>query len=845
MKEPQLTERADLLASFKIPILCFAAYGLFSLPPMWIVASLAAFVVWVALDTKIRGEHKPSEVFKIPAVQRVIMAGSALYFAKLITYWPIWPWWLGVSGQCGYWLLVGEVTVACITYLCVGSLAIKTVPVNPKQIKSDAIGASADLTTGLRQHHKNWHQMNWQIWTQLSYACFMATFVLTILAIAVTPYGVGDWLGDWLLCSARDANVIQPGMMHDKPVIVRTWDLIKPVLPSESQRFLIFVKQLLAAVSIMVLWRPASRLSAFLTATCRQIAANKCGVIEGLIQTLRAPRTYLKLRDPHPFLANSARTFWWLLACYAFLFWLVGFSGGALGHTITNWLDASIADANFGMVYGALANPKLRMFCGAIVALYGAVPLAVTSCVWLPYLNRRQVILSPEGCFFPDGPYWRLGLRPMRLWSDFAEVKVHAPRKRANPKNTKLSVKFHSGGKLVLRLAQLDKNSLDKFLGAIDEHAVNCIISDEAIALRAQIRAEIAGARSNELGELSAENFQSTIFVPHDQGTWLPNGEARVVRLLASRPLSCVYLVRLESGDLAIAKQFYLAGEDQQRDALQKSFEREYNLLKKIDHPRISKVIDVFHRDQSTYLVLQHVKGTDLRTIVADDGPQSERKVINWALEICDLMTALHIQNPPIVHRDLTPDNLIVADDGSVRIIDFGAAHQFMEGITGTIIGKQCYVSPEQLRGQAGPLSDIYSFGCTLHYLLTGEEPVALTQCNPQDKLRISEPLSDLVKDCTEFEEINRPQDFETVKKRLLELRDRPTLKPSQVVSLLAEAAAEAHQQQVGRQEEEETKSAATDETEADLRAVLDQETAIEESSILTIKSSETEHVLR
>ncbi len=89
-------------------------------------------------------------------------------------------------------------------------------------------------------------------------------------------------------------------------------------------------------------------------------------------------------------------------------------------------------------------------------------------------------------------------------------------------------------------------------------------------------------------------------------------------------------------------------------------------------------------------------------------------------------MLYLHNQKVPILHRDLTPDNLLLDESDALKLIDFGAAHQFVEGVTGTLIGKQCYIAPEQLRGSASVRSDIYSFGCTLYFLLTGNDPVAL-----------------------------------------------------------------------------------------------------------------------
>lgn len=144
-------------------------------------------------------------------------------------------------------------------------------------------------------------------------------------------------------------------------------------------------------------------------------------------------------------------------------------------------------------------------------------------------------------------------------------------------------------------------------------------------------------------------------------------------------------------------------------------------------------------------------------------GPRPEAAVIDWAKQVCSILEYLHQREQPIVHRDLTPDNIILCDDGNIRVIDFGAAQQFIEGVTGTLIGKQCYVAPEQLRGLATVRSDIYSLGCTIYFLLTGKDPLPLTECNPQDEVKVSAWLNELVRTCTAFDEQDRPQSIDRV----------------------------------------------------------------------------------
>lgn len=162
--------------------------------------------------------------------------------------------------------------------------------------------------------------------------------------------------------------------------------------------------------------------------------------------------------------------------------------------------------------------------------------------------------------------------------------------------------------------------------------------------------------------------------------------------------------------------------------------------------------------------------GSDMREIVKEHGARSEVVTVSWAQQLCEIMIYLHGREPAILHRDISPDNIIAGEDGQLRLIDFGAAREFLDGITGTMIGKHCYVSPEQLRGDANQRSDIYSFGSTLFFLLTGRDPIALSQSSPARNVDCSEELDKLIRDCTEFDEEKRPQSFEEVLKRLQDM---------------------------------------------------------------------------
>jgi|AGTN01.2.fsa_nt_gi Serine/threonine protein kinase len=112
---------------------------------------------------------------------------------------------------------------------------------------------------------------------------------------------------------------------------------------------------------------------------------------------------------------------------------------------------------------------------------------------------------------------------------------------------------------------------------------------------------------------------------------------------------------------------------------------------------------------------------------------------------------------PPIIHRDVTPDNLIFAKDGTIKLVDFTVAHQFESQRAATVVGKQCYMPPEQFRGQPTIESDIYALGCTLYFVITATDPEPMQPSRPVDvDSGISPRLSAIVEKATAFDAADR-----------------------------------------------------------------------------------------
>ena len=161
------------------------------------------------------------------------------------------------------------------------------------------------------------------------------------------------------------------------------------------------------------------------------------------------------------------------------------------------------------------------------------------------------------------------------------------------------------------------------------------------------------------------------------------------------------------------------------RETLIRNFEREANILATLEHPSIPRIYDYFTQNDRSYLIEEFVEGKDMEAMLSESsGFFSEAQVVQWALELCDVLGFLHDHKPePIIFRDMKPSNIMINTYGHVMLIDFGIAKTFQTGQKGTMIGTEGYSPPEQYKGEAGPLSDIYALGATLHHLLTRRDP--------------------------------------------------------------------------------------------------------------------------
>jgi outer membrane protein assembly factor BamB/tRNA A-37 threonylcarbamoyl transferase component Bud32 len=154
------------------------------------------------------------------------------------------------------------------------------------------------------------------------------------------------------------------------------------------------------------------------------------------------------------------------------------------------------------------------------------------------------------------------------------------------------------------------------------------------------------------------------------------------------------------------------------------NFEREANILASLSHPAVPKIFDYFSEGNRSYLIMEFVDGHTLDALLEqNDKPVDQEQAVEWALQVCDVLAYLHNHTPPVIFRDVKPQNLMVRQDGRIMVIDFGIAKVFEHGERGTMIGTEGYSPPEQYRGVAEPRGDLYALAATLHHLLSGRDP--------------------------------------------------------------------------------------------------------------------------
>lgn len=398
-------------------------------------------------------------------------------------------------------------------------------------------------------------------------------------------------------------------------------------------------------------------------------------------------------------------------------------------------------------------------FSNQVVLMLGlGMALTVLCTTVTNFLRAEQrALLTPGGMIFPLGNITHLRGRRWRTWTELHSSTL------ASEEPASLVLRFKDGCQVTFSFATMSKQEVERLLVTVETWAPNKRIGqfeDYRNSLADSLLDSGAKSYTALWNDELARRFKLCTFVPLAPGTSLQEGRYRIVSHMAFGGFAAVYNALDARGHAVAIKELSLETlrSEEARKQVAVHIEREVAVLARLQHPQICKMLDSFVERGRNYIVLERIGGKNLRQWIAENGCFSEAQTVSAAGQMMEILTYLHGLSPPVVHRDFTPENLIWTDDSSLVLVDFNTASELVSGLTGTVVGKVCYMPPEQVRGKAQPASDYYAMGCTLSFMLTGVDPKPFTAINLDHSAAHASPqLTVLVFKLTQPNLIDRP----------------------------------------------------------------------------------------
>lgn len=225
-----------------------------------------------------------------------------------------------------------------------------------------------------------------------------------------------------------------------------------------------------------------------------------------------------------------------------------------------------------------------------------------------------------------------------------------------------------------------------------------------------------------------------------------------VLECIGKGGFSTVYKVRdIYTGKLYALKK-YVTSDPANRNNLWEAVEKEVGILRHTNHPTLPKIYNLIKENEQFYLVMEYVLGMNLKEYVKKHRHVKTSFIYDVMTEVCSGLYYLHSLEPPIIYRDLKPSNIILKNDGHVKLIDFGISKRYRSDVDvdELALGSRGFAAPEQFKNNENALfntdirTDIYGIGTTMYYLKTG--------CVFEGKFPIafSPKLKGIIKKCTQ-----------------------------------------------------------------------------------------------
>ena len=263
----------------------------------------------------------------------------------------------------------------------------------------------------------------------------------------------------------------------------------------------------------------------------------------------------------------------------------------------------------------------------------------------------------------------------------------------------------------------------------------------------------------------------------------LVDGKYKILSEIGHGGMSVVYMAINEKANKTWAVKEVRKDARMDFNIVRQGLMAEIDTLKRLKHPYLPSIVDVIEDDETFIIVMDYVEGRSLDKILEEHGVQQESVVVEWAKQLCDVLSYLHSRTPAIIYRDMKPANVMLKPDGTVTLIDFGTAknYEINYGET-TGIGTIGYAAPEQYigsgLGRTDARTDIYCLGMTLYHLLTGQDPcrnlisdTSIRAVNPA----LSRGLDSIIRKCI----AHQPEDrYQSCEELMYDLENYEILEP-------------------------------------------------------------------
>ncbi len=263
-------------------------------------------------------------------------------------------------------------------------------------------------------------------------------------------------------------------------------------------------------------------------------------------------------------------------------------------------------------------------------------------------------------------------------------------------------------------------------------------------------------------------------------GDFVLNGKYEILKVIHTSGMANVYLV----SDKNLNKQWCLKeivkSEAGKNMVEYRSLLQEANIMKSLNHSSIPRIVTIEEEGDSIFIIMDYVHGISVKDWLIKKGAVKQSVAVNWMKQVCGVLIYLHNRKHPIFYRDMKPDNIMIQEDGNIKVLDFGISVVITskDDTIKEALGTKGYAAPEQKkRGEKYDLrSDIFALGRTMYYMLTGLNPSIIgDNLRPIREINssLSMGLEVIIDKCTKE---NPDERYQSVEEVLYALKNYETL---------------------------------------------------------------------